>query len=146
MLIPASSFFDYETGVTPKTPFNEVVKNIFIEFDKYPWFDSIYVDIHKNEQNIFVIKCRYKIDVDQFPDRHDAYQIKYTWEGKRDLTIQEACEKFIERYGKENWFNSIEIINNEYLSVTINGRKNKRFDFYENYPIQYGIKSKLEEN
>ena len=143
MLIPVTSFFDYETGVLPKTQTNELLNNINIMFKTSPWFKEIYFDVVPNRQNIIVIKCKWEVDVDELPSRYDAHQIKYIWDGKKDLTIEEARDKFLERYGNESWFHSIEINEDgKSFEITTNGMKHKKFDFYENFPVGYGIKKK----
>lgn len=141
MLIPIEEIMPNVNIRVPKTDNEVILKNLWLVFHKEPWFYKIYEDVTSTRRKSYAIKCKYQIDVDEQPSLFEGYQLKFFWEGKVDLTIEQAKEKFEKRYRKKNWFHSIEIINGKWLSVTLKSwlNVNHRFNYYENFPVQYGI-------
>lgn len=137
MLIPIESFFQSNIK-QPKTKFEETILNLQKKFQKFSWYENIFLEKEKNHKNVFVIKSKYEIDTDQLPTRYDEYQIKYLWENKKQLSITEALEKFQKKFSKEPWFKSITIEKNQ-IWVKLNFLKHNLPDFYENYPIRFSL-------
>ena len=137
MLIPIESFF-LSNIKQPKTKFEEIILNLQKKFQKFSWYENIFLEKEKNYKNVFVIKSKYEIDTDQLPTRYDEYQIKYLWENKKQLSITEALEKFQKKFSKEPWFKSI-IIEKNQIWVKLNFLKHNLPDFYENHPIRFSL-------
>lgn len=137
MLISVKLFFKNNSiNILPKNKHEELIKNIWNLFSKYEWFDDLLQDVGPNTPMNFTVKCKYPIDIDKYPTRYDSSFIKYTWDGRKELSVDEACEKFIQKYKQENWFDSAYVKYNM-INVVLKMRKNKLLDLYENHPIRY---------
>ena len=147
MLVPLEELIPNVERTTPKTDNQVILKNLWMEFHKKPWYGKIYQDVATTRRRSYSIKCKYPIDTDEQPSLFEGYQLKFFWEGKEDLTIEQAAKKFRCRYGRKNWFHSIDVVDGKWLSVTLKSwlNVNNRFDYYENYPVQYGLLPEPEE-
>ena len=102
MLIPTTDEGFKSSSLSNYT--RELVQNINDYYKKYDWYQAIYQNQGKNQENSFVIKCNKEIDPTQYPDHFGKHRVFYYWEGKKKLTIHEAALKFHEEYYKTTWF------------------------------------------
>lgn len=147
MLIPTSLIFPNIPGKIPKTDNDVTIQNLYYIFAKEPWYEELYQDISPNKRTSYTIKCKYPICPDCQPSLFEGYQLKFTWDGREQLSLDEAVEKFRKKFRKEQWFHDVKSLDNNWIEVTISRwlNPNHRFDYYENWPVQYGLLPKTPE-
>ena len=149
MLLPVDYLFPNVPKVVPRTDSEVIVKNLLKEFSKKPWFESLWQDVAPSRRTSYVIKCKYPIDTTEYPSLYEGYLLSYTWESKCDCCpIEKVVEKFREKYRKKEWFYDVRVSDDgTYLEVTIKSwlNVNHRLDYFEKYPVRYGLLPKPKE-
>lgn len=139
MLIPIENLISNPMHGQPKTRDYEIFQNIYRQVSKFPWFKQLYMDQKKNGGRFeIVVETRGPMNMDIIPSSYDGYKVRYIWDGKKDLSIEEALNKYATKHSKDPWFISAKIEHGQ-IWVKMKYLQHNLPDFYEDHEIRFSL-------
>ena len=135
-IIPNKNYF------APKTQAQEIVSHLRRKYRHEPWFSDIRINVQPNKNLIVYVWCNHEIDDTFMPHMELGYRIKYWWEHKKQIDLEEAEKCFVNKFKNENWFISCKA-NKLFKTLTVTSsqypnRNIKVFpDVYKDYNVDY---------